>query len=357
MDLFVSCAPGLEPLLAAEIRDLKLGTPVEVPGGIEMKGGLRSIYRANLELGLAQQVRARLGTFLATSAGELGKKTAKLEFERWIDPKRPLRVSVTVRRSRLAHSGAIAERVRRAIAHRVKGTPEDGRGGAHVHVRVVDDRVQISVDTSGAPLHRRGYRLDPGPAPLREDLARALVIVSGWDRTSRLVDPLVGSGTVAIEAALLASGRPPGQRRSFEFEHAPCFDPALWTRTKAAAARPGREIEIFGSDRDPEAVARAAANAERAGVRLELAQASLSEAPGLREPPSVGALVTNPPWGDRLGGDPAPLYRRLSELVVELPPAWEVGVVLPAERRPPRGLSSVLITDARGTKVRFCRRL
>ncbi len=356
MDLFVSCAPGLEPLLADEIRGRNLGKPVEIPGGVEMKGGLRSIYRANLELGLAQQVRARLGTFLATNAGELGKKTARLEFERWVDPKRPLRVSVTTRRSRLAHSGEIVDRVRRAIAHRVKGAPEDGRNGAHVHVRIVDDRVQISLDTSGAPLHRRGYRLDPGPAPLREDLARAIVMVSGWDCAGRLVDPLVGSGTIAIEAALLASGRPPGDRRSFEFEQAPCFDSALWARTKAAARRPARSVEVFGSDRDAAAVFRAAANAERAGVKLELDQASLSEAQGLRQPPAKGALVTNPPWGGRLSGDASALYRRLSELVTQLPPAWAAGVVFPAEVSASRAWRSVLLTDARGTKVRFCRR-
>ncbi len=356
MDLFVSCAPGLEPLLADEIRQLRLGSPTEVAGGVEMSGGLRSIYRANLELGLAQQVRARLGTFLATTGGELGRKTAKLEFERWIDPGRPLRVSVTSRGSRLAHTGQVAERVRRAIAHRVKGTPPPGRGGAHVHVRLVRDRAQLSIDTSGAPLHRRGYRLDPGPAPLREDLARALVVVSGWGRAGRLVDPMVGSGTVAIEAALMASGRPPGGGRSFEFEHAPCFDPALWARTKAAAGRKEERAEVFGSDRDPDALRRAAANAERAGVTLRLDVASLSEAPGVRATPADGALVTNPPWGERLEGDTSRLYRRLGELVAGLPRSWKAAVAMPAERRAPRPFSSVLVTDARGIKIRLCRR-
>ncbi|MEM9071859.1 MAG: hypothetical protein AAGE52_25340, partial [Myxococcota bacterium] len=209
----------------------------------------------------------------------------------------------------------------------------------------------ISVDTSGEPLHRRGYRRDPGPAPLREDLARALVIASGWDRRSPLVDPMAGSGTIAIEAALLASGRAPGAKRSFAFQSAPCFDQALWTRTREAAPKESDAPTIFASDRDAASVARTRANAERAGVTLEIAQASLSEAPGLSD---AQAVVSNPPWGERLEGDPTAVHRALGALIRDHARGAAVG---PPEIGTALGLPSQLMTDARGTKVCFFVRL
>ena len=356
MKLFVSCAPGLESILADEIREKRMGTPEIVPGGIEMKGGLRSIYRANLELGCAQQVRARLGEFRVGNVGELAKKVSKLELERWIDPSRPMRIrghsKGASRASRLHHTGAIADAVLKGVTRRVGTRPPEGPEGAHLHARLIGDSFTLSVDTSGKPLHRRGYRLASGKAPLREDIAHALVRASGWDRSSMLIDPLAGSGTIAIEAALLAAGSPPGASREFELQKVPCFDAELWKRTLEAARPAEGEIpRIVASDRNAGATEATVSNAERAGVTLETRTCSLSDA--VADLPDAGALVSNPPWGARTGGDVRPLYRRLADVISVLGSEWRVAVVAPSELGRLLRLPSTLMTDARGTKVDF----
>lgn len=378
MSLFVGSAPGLEPLLAEEARALGLSAsglePRVVAGGIELDGDRTTLYRANLELGLATQVRLRLGRFHAAHFSELVRRASELPWERWLTAGARVRFRSTAQRSRLHHTGAIDERVAEAIAARLGGPviAADGEEEvALVHARFERDEVTLSLDTSGAPLHRRGYRLATAKAPLREDLARALVITSGWDRRSPLVDPMAGSGTIAIEAAMLARGIAPGRARRFAFEDAPTHDAALLARLRDEAderagvgAHAGRRSadpspRILARDRDEGAVIAARANAERAGVELEHGVAALSEPFGIDT--DEGALVTNPPWGVRVARDRdlRPLYDRLGAVIEALPPRWEVGVVAAdAElvRRAHMPLRSALLTDAGGTKVRFYRR-
>lgn len=375
MSLFVGSAPGLEPLLAEEARALGLaatGEPRVVAGGIELDGDRTTLYRANLELGLATQVRLRLGRFHAAHFSELVRRASELPWERWLSPGARVRFRSTAQRSRLRHTGAIDERVAEAIAARLGGPviAADGEEDvALVHARFERDEVTLSLDTSGAPLHRRGYRLVTAKAPLREDLARALVITSGWDRRSPLVDPMAGSGTIAIEAAMLARGIAPGRARRFAFEDAPTHDVALLARLRdeaderaglgVSSGSPATSPRIVARDRDEGAVTAARANAERAGVTLEHAEAPLSEPFAIDT--DEGALVTNPPWGVRVARDRdlRPLYDRLGALIDALPPRWEAGVVAAdAElvRRARMPLRSALLTDAGGTKVRFYRR-
>jgi putative N6-adenine-specific DNA methylase len=278
-----------------------------------------------------------------------------------------VRFRSTAQRSRLHHTGAIDERVAEAIAARLGGPviAADGEEDvALVHARFERDEVTLSLDTSGAPLHRRGYRLATAKAPLREDLARALVITSGWDRRSPLVDPMAGSGTIAIEAAMLARGIAPGRARRFAFEDAPTHDAALLARLRdeadeRAGVSSGSPARIVARDRDEGAVTAARANAERAGVMLEHVVAPLSEPFAIDT--DEGALVTNPPWGVRVARDRdlRPLYDRLGALIDALPPRWEAGVVAADAdlvRRAHMPLRSALLTDAGGTKVRFYRR-
>lgn len=372
MSLFVGAAPGLEPLLADEARALGLAgsEPRVVAGGIELDGDRTTLYRANLELGLATQVRLRLGRFHAAHFSELVRRASELPWERWLSPGAHVRFRSTAQRSRLHHTGAIDERVAEAIAARLGGPVivADGEEDvALVHARFERDEVTLSLDTSGAPLHRRGYRLATAKAPLREDLARALVITSGWDRRSPLVDPMAGSGTIAIEAAMLARGIAPGRARRFAFEDAPTHDAALLSRLRdesderagVGSGSPDASPRILARDRDEGAVTAARANAERVGVTLEHAVAPLSEPFAIDT--DEGALVTNPPWGVRVARDRdlRPLYDRLGALIDALPPRWEVGVVAAnAElvRRAHMPLRSALLTDAGGTKVRFYRR-
>jgi len=188
-----------------------------------------------------------------------------------------------------------------------------------VNVHLVKNRCTISLDTSGAPLDRRGYRLARTEAPLRETLAAALIELTGWDGTVPLVDPMCGSGTIPIEAALKAGRRAPGLLRQFGFERWSTFDRALWqrlvreARDEALATVP---VPIVGSDQSAKAVATARENSERAGVAgvIQLAQRELDD---FSPPPGPGILLVNPPYGQRLGEEEAlkPLYRQLGDIM------------------------------------------
>ena len=369
MRLFASCAPGLEPLLEAEIRSLGVPEVAPTPGGVELDGDLALLYRLNLELGLAQQVRLRLATFTATKFPALVRAVAGLDFAPHLGEGVPVEVRASARKSRLYHTGAVAERVLEGVSLALgRKLPEPGAPTelppVVLHARFERDVCTLSLDTSGEPLHRRGYRLESAKAPLREDLARALVVVSGWDRQSLFVDPFVGSGTLPIEAALLARGLPPGAGRRFAFMDAPSFDRGLWERLRAtalSASLPRLPFVIGGSDRDEGAVRAARSNAARAGVEgdLSLACAPLGRAPLLLEPPGPrGALVTNPPYGQRVGKEATlrSLYQALGRAVRALPPDYRVALVV-ADRRLAHAtglrLTSALMTDHGGTKVCF----
>jgi putative N6-adenine-specific DNA methylase len=214
----------------------------------------------------------------------------------------------------------VAERVTNVLS---RGTDP----GPLVVVRIMHDRVLVSVDSSGAPLFQRGWRLDSAKAPLRETLGAALLLAAGWDGGAPLVDPFCGSGTIPIEAALLAAGIAPGHQRSFAFQGWPSFQPGTWASvTGEALARPRRDVPtIVGADRDAGAVRAAAANAERAGVSLDLRHDPLSALSMPSGPP--GLLISNPPYGKRVetGRD---LFARLGELVRQRAEGWKVGVVV-----------------------------
>jgi putative N6-adenine-specific DNA methylase len=349
--IFCACAPGIEPLLADEVRALG-AEPSELAGGVELDGDLATVYRANLELGLALRVTVRLGSFRARRWSELIDGAAALPWADWLPAGARPPIKATASKSRLYHTGGIAQRILTAI-----GEPTGEPSGPAVQVRLVRDQCVISLDTTGELLPRRGYRLATGKAPLRADLARALVIASGWDRRSPLADPFCGAGTILIEAGLLAAGAAPGRHRSFAFEAAPCFDRALWDRLCADAdgrAAPDAVPPLLGSDRDAGAVDAATANAARAGVPVSLACAPLSAAPVFTDPPAAGVVACNPPYGHRVRGgrDLRPLYQRLGALCREL--GWPVAMVV-ADRRLAEAtglaLRTALMTDHGGRKV------
>lgn len=364
---FAASAPGLEPLLEREVRAIGAREVAAVAGGVDFEGDAETMMRANLELGLASHVLVRIADLRARAFGELVRKVGAIPWEAWLDPDVPLRVRATARTSRLHHTGAIEERVRLGIAEALGAEPPAAAttdaDAVAIHARFARDVCTISLDTSGAPLHRRGYRLDTGKAPLREDLARALVVVSGWDAETALFDPMCGSGTIPIEAALLARRIAPGVRRSFAFERTRLFDAALHARVRAEARtreRAHAPSVIWASDRDAAAAESARRNAERAGVAgdLRIAVAPLGRAPMLDDAPERGALVTNPPYGQRLGDASSlrRLYRALGEIARERLPGFRVAFA-GSDRRLAHAtglpLRTAVLTDSGGLKLRF----
>ncbi len=372
MDILVTCAPGLGGLLAQEVEAclgrechltqaaLATSESVSLSLGVNPRvGPLEELYALNLGLGLATSVRVQLGAFSASQFPQLVRKLKRLEWEPWVRADLPVDVRVRSTRSRLYHTKGIAERTRRALAEAL-GVPPlqalDPEAPAEtphtlVHVEAHDNAFVVSVDTSGEPLYRRGYRLATGKAPLRPDLARALVVASGWDRETPLVDPFCGAGTVLIEAALWASGRVLESGRDFAFQRMPNFDPAAATRaletlTRAAARRPALP-PLLGSDRDEGVVVAAAENAARAGAPLALRfeAAALTNAPAFgRHAPLGGSartLVSNPPYGLRVGDARTlrNLYQRLGTLCRELPAGSRVALLTPPKRERDTGLT------------------
>jgi putative N6-adenine-specific DNA methylase len=302
-------------------------------------GGALALVRANLMLRTATRVLLRLGEFHAREFDQLRRRAGRLAFERCIAAERGVRISVSCSRSRLRHTGAVAERVHQAIADRLGAeVPVAGARDSDpqlVLVRLVHDRCTVSMDTSGPLLHQRGWRKVGGKAPLRETLAAALILAGGWDASSPLADPFCGSGTLPIEAALLARRLAPGRGRRFAFMAWPGFDSALWAKAcaEAEAGALATAPPICGSDRDAGAIEAARANAEAAGVGLdvELGQRAISD---FEPPPGTGWIVCNPPYGVRLrgGGDLRDLYASLGAVLRRRCPGWRVALLC-ADRR------------------------
>lgn len=337
--LFAVTAPGVQVYTAAELAELGLlpeaaGT-VTSSGGVAINGGLEAVYRANLWLRTANRVLVRLGEFYAAAFSKLRKETSRLPWEDYLIPGQPVALRVTCKKSRLYHSTAVAERIAASIGDRlgklppqVKFDPDaDNNHAQLVIVRLHHDRCTISVDSSGALLHRRGYRLGTAKAPLRETLAAGMLRASGWDRVSPLADPFCGSGTIPIEAALMASNIPPGQARSFAFMDWPGYDAPFWESLLHAAAGQRRADipRIYASDRDAGAIKIARANAARAGVveAIEFACQTVSAL----SPVGTGWVVTNPPYGMRVSKnkDLRNLYAQFGNVLRRECPGWQVA--------------------------------
>jgi putative N6-adenine-specific DNA methylase len=341
---FAVAAPGLEPLVTAELRALGSREATPEPGGVEFSGGLEALCRAHLWLRTASRVLVRVGEFHAGSFDELERHARRLPWERWLGRGEAVRFRVTCQRSRLYHSGAVAQRLGEAATLRAgavvaEGTElgdEEAGEGQLVVVRLVENRCTVSADASGALLHRRGYRLATAKAPLRETLAAALLLGAGWDGTTPLIDPLCGSGTIAIEAALLGRRLAPGRRRRFRFMEWPGFDASLWSALCAEAdeqALARAPAPILACDRDPGAIRAAQDNAQRAGVDLDMVcRVQPLDALGpLAGPPVRGLVATNPPYGERIGNRSS-LRRFYLEMDAALRRAcagWSLALIAP----------------------------
>lgn len=370
LDLFAATAPGVAAITAGELQALGIAVNEVLPDGVGFRGDHAVVRRANVWLRTANRVVARMGAFRARTFAELERHAAALNWRAYVEDGGGATFRVTARKCRLFHTGAIAERLARAAgvhgptavaggAEESVGADEPAAAGAQLFVvRGVRDEWQVSADSSGAHLHRRGYRLATAKAPLRETLAAAAVLASRWDRMSPLVDPFCGAGTICIEGALLASGRPPGAGRDFRFPHWPGFDAGLAALQDPPGPRNSRApASISGYDRDAGAIAAARANAERAGVggTIVLAQQSLSAF----EPPAArGWIVTNPPYGLRVGdrGELRNLYARFGAIARERCGGWTVAFLSadPAlERATGLRVEPVLRTENGGLPVRL----
>ncbi|GGL69591.1 THUMP domain-containing class I SAM-dependent RNA methyltransferase [Wenxinia marina] len=323
LSLFLAAPPGLEAVLAEEAAEAGFASPVTVPGGVEIAGGWDEARRANVTLRGAGRVLARIAEFRAFHPAQLDKRAHKVAWDEVLPKGVPVKVEATCRRSKIYHAGAAASRVEGAIAAAL-GPPPEGDDPLRVMVRIEDDLVSISVDTSGEPLHKRGHKLAVGKAPLRETLAALFLRQMGYRGDVPVVDPMCGSGTFVIEAAEWALGLPPGRGRDFALDRLPV------AVAKAPAPEP-REIAFgfVGSDRDAGAVRMASQNAARAGVDA----VALFERRAIRDaaPPDgpPGIVMVNPPYGARIGDRKLlfSLYGAFGQTMKEGFGGWRVGLV------------------------------
>ena len=351
--VYVVCTPGLEPVTKGELKKLGWfseenapppGKPagklpaVEGTGGIEGHGTLKDIYRANLNLRTATRILLTIGEFPVRAFPALRQKTAHLPWERFLKPGQPVALRVACHRSRLYHTGAVAEYTAKALADRLgkdpriqKAKEEDAAALPQlIGVRIEDDICSLSLDSSGALLYRRGYRLATAKAPIRETLAAGMVLASGWDRRSPLLDPFCGAGTIAIEAAMMALDRKPGEARHFAFMDWPNFSPEIWKEVSAerTARIPGPPPIILASDRDAGAIRAAEENARRAGV-AEAVSFSRRAFSTMEAPARKGWVVTNPPYGLRTksGKDLQNMYRVFGRILKEKYAGWKIAML------------------------------
>ena len=287
---------------------------------------------------------------------ELVRKATAVSWERFVRKGGRVAFRVTCRKSRLYHSDAVAERLHAALEARVgfsvniaQDDQEEGRSDVQLFLARFDrDLCTVSVDTSGALLHQRGWRGPQARAPLRETLAAALLLAGGFRGEEPVCDPLCGSGTIAIEAGLIAIGRAPGVDRRFAFQRWPEYSARQWEHLVSQARKRERPIacRIEASDEEAGAIAATQHNAARAGVEIAIAQRRLADLPSDR---GVGLLATNPPYGVRVGGDLDRISRELSE-TLKRRPLWRSVIIAPRVGTP-AGFVSILRTQNGGIPV------
>ncbi|NJC88790.1 MAG: class I SAM-dependent RNA methyltransferase [Desulfuromonas sp.] len=335
-NLFAIVAPGLEAICARELAGLGMADLEVVPGGIGFIGRLADLYRANLRLRTASRVVVRFARFRCRAFPDLYRAAARLPWGRFLRSDTPVHCRVTSRNSRLIHTGRIAETLQAAIGHALgqEVAPVDA-GGQLLLARVVDDIVELSIDSSGELLHRRGYRTSVAAAPLRESLAAGVLGLLDWDGGEPLADPLCGTGTFLLEGALLAAGRVPGLQRQFAFMHWPGYRAGLWEQLCSEARREERlcPVAISGGDADAGALAAADANLARAGLVSDVV---LHHLPLAAQPVHSGSglVVCNPPYGKRLTTD-EPMEDYFAGLGRELRrayPRWRKALLCPDPR-------------------------
>lgn len=318
--VFLAVTPGLEPALAAEIAEISPGAKIRSSrGGVEVRGSRELLWTLAAESRLAETVRVRVGRFKAHNFAELESGLARIPWAAYLARDAPVTLQVTARKSALYHSGAIADRMARILDRPL--TSPDG-DGVRLWVRLVHDAATVSIDAGGGLLHRRGWRKAVGRAPLRETLAAAAVRLAQLAPEQAMWDPFCGSGTLPLEAALVASGRPAQGERRFGFLGWPTHDAEGYQAWRAGRPAPvGFTRPVFGSDHIGGAIADSTANAKRAGCDAQCTWLSGDFEAHLDAIPQGAAVVTNTPYGKRLAGGPGleRLFARFGEVMARRP--------------------------------------
>ncbi|HTQ79364.1 MAG TPA: hypothetical protein VMM92_05170 [Thermoanaerobaculia bacterium] len=354
LPLVATCGLGLEEILAAELAGLGIGELEPQRGAVAFRGSWEDCWRANWRLRTANRVLVELGSFSAVdgpslAAGARALVLGRLSIEPQIagtllHPDRSFAIHATVSDSTIRDSRWAALSLKDGLVdgqrERFGRRADVDRGDPdlHLRLRLHSNQATVLLDTSGEPLDHRGYRLASTAAPVREQLAAACVLASGWDGTGPVVDPMCGSGTLLIEAAWFALGRTIGSlREGWAFERLPGFDAQAFARIRREPLpQPGRRIHLYGNDLSQEALRGARSNFDRAGLsgRVTLRRGDFRdvEAPAVPEAGGPGLVLVNPPYGERVAQDAAQ-WRALGDLLKRRFTGWKAVVLAGGESR------------------------
>ncbi|WP_071461231.1 THUMP domain-containing class I SAM-dependent RNA methyltransferase [Bacillus massilinigeriensis] len=321
-ELIATAAMGLEAIVAKEVR--ALGYECEVENGkVTYKGDERAIARSNLWLRTADRIKIKAGEFKAYSFDELFEKTKAIPWENYLPVDAEFPVSGKSQKSKLFSVPDCQAIVKKAIVERLKkhykkdSWLEESGSLFKIEVSLVKDKAILTIDTSGNGLHKRGYRVGQGEAPLKETLAAALVLLTNWTPDRSFADPFCGSGTIPIEAALIGQNIAPGFNREFVSESWAWMPKAVWDEARVEAedlANYEQPLDITGSDIDHRMIEIAAGNAFEAGLG-ELVTFKQMRVQDFSPRKEYGVLVGNPPYGERIGDKPSVerMYREMGE--------------------------------------------
>jgi putative N6-adenine-specific DNA methylase len=332
-NFYAVVSPGLENICAQELTDLEVVPRQVATGGVAFAGRLRELYRANLCLRTASRILVRFAEFHSRDFPDLFRKALRLPWGRFIRPETPVDFRITCHASRLNHTVRIAETLESSLNQALgRATSPAGGNPQLVMARIADDRVTLSIDSSGELLHRRGYRQSVTAAPLRETLAAGILMLLGWHGEVPLADPMCGSGSFLAEGALLARRQAPGLSRRFAFMRWPGYREGLWKLLcdEARRCETGGGTILRGADESAEAVAAARENLQKLAFsgQISIEQCPLA-AQEVRAGP--GLVVCNPPYGKRLALHDRPLefYAGLGRQLQHAYPGWQVAMLCP----------------------------
>lgn len=323
--LLAVCPMGLEAVVAKEIQELGYETQVE-NGRIFFEGDAKAIVQCNLWLRTADRIKIVVGRFNATTFDELFEKTKSLPWENIIDKEGQFPVQGRSVKSTLYSVPDCQAITKKAIVERLKKAYDEkgwlNECGAKypVEVAILKDNVLLTIDTSGSGLNRRGYRIAQGEAPIKETLAASLVRLANWKGDTPFIDPFCGSGTIAIEACLIAQNIAPGFNRDFVSEEWNIMPPNIYDDMRDEAdqqANYDKDIQVFASDIDPEMVEIAKRNAKEVGL-ADIIKFSVKDVNTLTiDTDESVALVGNPPYGERIGDreEVEEMYRYIGKLM------------------------------------------
>ncbi|WP_017187411.1 RNA methyltransferase [Alkalibacillus haloalkaliphilus] len=334
--LIATAAMGLETLVKSEVMDLGYTDVKSENGKITYKADYKGIARSNLWLRTADRVKLLIGEFNAYSFDELFEQTKALPWEDWLPEDAFIHVVGKSHKSTLYSVPDCQSIVKKAIVSRLQDqykiytNLEESGVRYKVEVAILKDKVTLTIDTTGAGLHKRGYRIEQGEAPLKQTLAASLVKLTNWTPDQPFVDPFTGSGTIAIEAALIGQNIAPGFNREFAAEEWEFLPPNIWDEALEEAedlANYDRPLDIQGFDVDHRAIEMAQNNSLEAGL-ADLVKWKQMNVKDFKPQTDVGYLVGNPPYGERLKDRPEveSIYKALGGIMKDYP-KWSVYVM------------------------------